>query len=268
MEELINKRVVHKSWGTGVITEASGKAVKVDFNGEVKKFIYPDAFKRFLVFEENNLQEKTDNLLEEKNKRKAEAKEAKERERRITQKLQQLEKIRLEKEKRSGRKEVRHQNPAFRCESVFIGDGVIRAGTDSRGKARRFRGLETNTLAILTAAGSGIGESNRMIIEVFLIDAAFEGNEYREGFVRSSPKYRIRLSSEEASGLRFWDYYKPVNTSGTAKWGTGLFRDVNDKAAARLLEDIAELKKNTEDEETARELYNYFYRIHKYTIEG
>ncbi|MGN0182585.1 MAG: hypothetical protein ACI4DP_09300 [Candidatus Ornithomonoglobus sp.] len=265
MEELINKRVIHKLWGTGVITEVFDKAVKVDFSGEIKKFIYPDAFKRFLVFEENNLQKKTDNLLEEKNNQKAAAKEAQERERRIAQKLQELEKFRREKEKRSGRKEVRHQNPAFRGESVLIGDGVIRAGADSRGKARRFRGLETNKLAILTAAGSGVGEANRIILEVFLIDVAFEGNEYREGFVKSSPKYRIRLSSEEASRLLFWDYFK---SAGTTKWGTGLFRDVDDKTAAKLLADIVDLKKDTDAEAAARELYNYFYRIHKYTIEG
>ncbi|MGN0162750.1 MAG: hypothetical protein ACI4EA_04085 [Candidatus Ornithomonoglobus sp.] len=265
MEELINKRVIHKLWGTGVITEASGKAVKVDFNGEIKKFVYPDAFKRFLVFEENNLQEKTDNLLEERNKREAEEKEAEERARRLAQKLQQLEKFRKEKEKRSGRREVRHDNPAFRCESVFTGDGVIRAGADSRGKARRFRGLEANKLAILTAAGMGIGESNRMILEVFLIDDVFEGNEYREGFVKSSPKYRIRLTGEEASRLRFWDYCK---SAGMVKWGTGLFRDVDDKTAAKLLEDIVRIKKDTEAEDTAKELYDYFYKIHKYTIEG
>ena len=265
MEELINKRVIHKSWGTGVITDASGKTVTVDFNGNLKKFIYPDAFKRFLVFEENNLQEKTDNLLEEKNNRQAAAKEAEERQRRIEQKLQQLERLRMEKEKKSGRKEVRHQNPAFRCESVFTGDGIIRAGSDSRGKARRFRGLETNKLAILTAAGSGVGEANRIIIEVFLIDVAFEGNEYREGFIKSSPKYRVRLSSEEAAELRFWDYFK---SGGTAKWGTGLFRDVDDETAAKLLRDIVKLKKNTDAEAAATELYNYFYRIHKYTIEG
>ncbi len=268
MEELINKKVIHKSWGTGVITEVSDKAVKVDFRGEIKKFIYPDAFRKFLVFEENNLQQKTDNLLEEKNRRRAEVKEAEERERRIAQKLLQLEKIRQEKAKKSGRREIKHENPAFRCESVFIDDGVIRAGVDSRGKARKFRGLEANQLAILTAADAGVGEANRMIFEVFLIDIVFEGNEYREGFVRSSPKYRIRLSSEEASGLRFWDYYKPVNASGSAKWGTGLFRDVDNKTAARLLKDIAELKKDTAAATVAKEMYEYFYKIHKYTIES
>lgn len=268
MNDLINKRVKHKAWGTGIITETAAKTVTVNFNGELKKFVYPDAFKCFLAFEEDNLQEAADSLLEEKQRKEKELREREERERILAEKRREIDRLKQEKRKKSGRKEIRRGNPAFRCERVFTGDGIVRAGADSRGNTRRFKGLEANRLAILTAAGAGLSEADRRIFGVFLIDDVFEGNVYREGFVKSSPKYRINLSSREARALRFWDYYRMTSPGSPAKWGAGLFRDMDDKTAARLLLDIMDLKKGTEEEKTASEMYDYFYRIHKYTIEA
>jgi hypothetical protein len=283
MKELINKRVRHKSLGSGIIADAKEKSIEVDFNGVLKKFIYPDAFKKFLVFEEDNLQEETDNLLEEKRKKAEEIRASEERERSLAERMQLMEKMRLDREKKAGRRSIKITNPAFKCtpctgKSGGIGmcticskDGepknsVLRAGIDSHGKPKRMKSIEPNSLAVLTSVCPEFREEERMIFSVFLVDETFLGNEYREGFVKSSPKYRVDLTSREAFGMRFYDYYKP-ETSGSVKWGAVAVKSIDDKTAANILKAIAELKVGTESETAAKELYDYFYRTHKYTIE-
>lgn len=43
-----NVKVVHKTFGEGTVTEQSGNYITVKFASAEKKFVYPDAFERFL----------------------------------------------------------------------------------------------------------------------------------------------------------------------------------------------------------------------------
>ena len=44
-----NVKVVHKTFGEGTVTEHSGNYITVKFATAEKKFVYPDAFERFLT---------------------------------------------------------------------------------------------------------------------------------------------------------------------------------------------------------------------------
>jgi len=46
-----NVRVIHKAFGDGIITEQVGNYITVKFSSVTKKFVYPDAFERFLTLE-------------------------------------------------------------------------------------------------------------------------------------------------------------------------------------------------------------------------
>ena len=45
---VIGKMVNHKTFGVGTVTELTDTIITISFRGTEKRFIYPDAFKRFL----------------------------------------------------------------------------------------------------------------------------------------------------------------------------------------------------------------------------
>jgi len=42
--DLLNKRVTHKTFGEGNIVEQDDSFITIDFNNDLRKFVYPDAF--------------------------------------------------------------------------------------------------------------------------------------------------------------------------------------------------------------------------------
>ena len=56
--ELINQNVIHPLYGTGIVIAFDGKNITVQFaNHEVKKFVYPTAFEKFIQAEDSIIQE-------------------------------------------------------------------------------------------------------------------------------------------------------------------------------------------------------------------
>lgn len=47
--ELLNLKVKHKVYGTGIITDASENYITVKFDSKNTKFLYPDSFEKFLT---------------------------------------------------------------------------------------------------------------------------------------------------------------------------------------------------------------------------
>ncbi|MBQ8974992.1 MAG: hypothetical protein IJ072_04625 [Oscillospiraceae bacterium] len=47
--DIYGQKVIHKVFGTGVISDLANATVTVDFNGEAKKFVYPQAFNGYLT---------------------------------------------------------------------------------------------------------------------------------------------------------------------------------------------------------------------------
>ena len=54
--DINGQTIRHRAFGSGVITKLAAGTVTVSFAGEEKKFIYPDAFKDFLVMDDKSLQ--------------------------------------------------------------------------------------------------------------------------------------------------------------------------------------------------------------------
>ncbi|MGN0386290.1 MAG: hypothetical protein ACI4EX_10455 [Lachnospiraceae bacterium] len=65
-DKLINRTVIHKSFGKGIIRSVDEKYLEVDFSerGKVSKFVYPSCFYGFLTLEECNLQAEIDAVVE------------------------------------------------------------------------------------------------------------------------------------------------------------------------------------------------------------
>lgn len=53
---LVNQKVKHKVFGTGVITEVSGNYLTINFAAKESKFVYSDAFEKFIVADDASVQ--------------------------------------------------------------------------------------------------------------------------------------------------------------------------------------------------------------------
>ena len=50
-----NIKVTHKTFGDGVVANRDGNYINVNFSGAVKRFVYPDAFEKFLTVEDESI---------------------------------------------------------------------------------------------------------------------------------------------------------------------------------------------------------------------
>lgn len=62
--DLLNMKVKHKAFGEGIITEVSDNYLIIKFAAKESKFVYPDAFEKFIVAEDASVQAE---ILEEIN---------------------------------------------------------------------------------------------------------------------------------------------------------------------------------------------------------
>ena len=69
---MIGKKVKHKTYGLGVITEFDNSSVTVKFAEKTTRFPYPDAFEKFLTLDNKSEQQ---NIINEIEKKKVEAEE-------------------------------------------------------------------------------------------------------------------------------------------------------------------------------------------------
>ena len=56
--DLLDIKVKHKVFGTGVITGVSGNYLTIKFAAKESKFVYPDAFEKFIVADDASIQAK------------------------------------------------------------------------------------------------------------------------------------------------------------------------------------------------------------------
>lgn len=70
--DLLDLKVKHKVFGIGVITGVSGNYLTIKFAAKESKFVYPDAFEKFIVADDASIQAK---IVEEINNAKLIAEE-------------------------------------------------------------------------------------------------------------------------------------------------------------------------------------------------
>lgn len=136
------------------------------------------------------------------------------------------------------------------------------AGTINHGKRAgtpiRMDKTAPDKLAVLTTRLPGSREEERIIFAVFIIHTAFDGDENEEGFVTSDPDCRIELKPDEAKRLLFWNYHSNAGNPESIKWGTGLYRYLDNIEALQILRDIVSVKEGKEDHSHALDVMNAF----------
>lgn len=160
------------------------------------------------------------------------------------------------------------ENDGVVCyESTMLRDwkayaGVVQSGKN-KGKPKKLARARKNSICVLTTRDPQTIEDTRYIFAVFLIDEFNAGNDIEEGYVSSNSKYKIKLSPKEAGKLLFWNYYANNSNPQNISWNSGLHRYVYNEQAAQILKDIVEIKKDTKDEDLAKEFLKYYCDINK-----
>ncbi|MDD4377876.1 MAG: hypothetical protein PHH48_07060, partial [Eubacteriales bacterium] len=69
---LKGKKVVHVKFGKGTVLEQVDNKIQIDFSGDVRKFQYPNTFKKFMKFDNDETQDQMEKVIDEIEKKKAE----------------------------------------------------------------------------------------------------------------------------------------------------------------------------------------------------
>lgn len=150
---------------------------------------------------------------------------------------------------------------SFVCyESQLLDSCKVMAGEDGDGKPRKIKSARRNSLAVLTTRLPNTKEAERIIFGVFIIDDVAEGNDLESGYVSTQSIDKITLTLEEAKSMKFWNYHANATGKVSTKWGSGLFRYMDDSQAVALLQDLVKIKQDALEAQLATDLLETFCR--------
>lgn len=345
MRDLVGEKVFYKTFGEGTVLSIENGRINIVLtkSGEVKTFIYPDAFKTFLSLEDNHMNNAVQEQINQKEqslRKKEEAEKRAENELRSAsirlntpthRPLERPAEKTLQSVKRTPSRKDAFYNAAFKCtycdggssetcigfkglcsdsnitnniktgrdwcntgelcmrrytgeytrsqyieaskqlitcyECKMLLDWKACAGTinhgDRAGTRLRIDKAAPDKLAVLTTRLPDSREEDRIIFAVFIIRTAYDGDPIEEGFVLSDPDYRIELKPDEAKKMLFWNYHVNNGNPKSIKWGTGLYRYMEDVEALQILRDIVKVKEGKEDYTHASDVMNAYIKRNK-----
>ncbi len=263
--DLINKQVTHETFGKGSVVNCDGSYIKIHFESGNKNFIYPDAFKNFLILSDQRVA----NIIEDKIQKKDEQRKA------TKLKLQKKRAFKREQNRLMRKKETVGYSEIFlKSQSVFwvepgeeelvfkewnIFAGAIKSG-QNKGEPRRLARINQNSACLITARGADNVEEGRQILGVFMVDKGFSGKRSLDGYIPAHSDYRIRLSDEESKKMLFWNYYKNRSFPQNIVWRSGRHRYFDNVWMARILQDIVDLRQEAEQKDAIKFL-EYFCKM-------
>ncbi len=252
--QIVGQTVKHKAFGQGTITNCSGNIVTVSFSQGDKRFIYPDAFIDFLTLQNKSVQNKIDILCNERLEAKAAYKQALKEEQKRRQRLQTL-------------KITPNSQAAFHLDikdlDTVFSTGAVSTGCylsgNSKGKPRVPSKLMPNSACLLTGRAPNAAETERRILGAFMVTDDFLGDLCKNGMVRCHERYKVTLPP--GVDLLYWDYFD--FTGPLPRWGSAAFRYVATGAMQRVLLDIREALRGSEQEAIIGEFYRHFSEINR-----
>jgi len=266
---LINEEVTHKVFGEGNIVDHDESVITIDFNEDIKKFVYPDVFGKFITLNDRNVAEALKKVLlkremEEALKRKRE--EEKERQASEQQRREKLKNPRIYESS-----QIVFWLDEEEKQSVFtdwqVSIGKVQSGKN-KGQLNRVARLRPNSAGLLTARESDQPETKRRILGLYMVNETFSGNLSKDGMVPPHGEFRIELTDEEAEKMLFWNYYVNKNYPHRTTWNSGKFRYFDNVWTAQILKDIIALKTDGEQIKEAKNFLEYFCQMNALDMEN
>lgn len=267
---LINEEITHKVFGEGNIVDHEDSIITIDFNEDIKKFVYPDAFEKFITL--NN--ESTAKTLKEiflKRKLKEEVLE-KERE-------EERERLMLEQQRREKMKNHRiHESSQIvfwldeeEQENIFTdwqaSTGEIQSGKN-KGQPNRATRLSTNSAGLLTARTPDQAETERQILGLYMVSETYSDNLIDDGMVPSDTTFRIELTDQEAEKMLFWNYYVNKSYPDRTTWNSGKYRYFDNEWTAQILKDIISIRTDEAQIKEAQDFLVHFCQLNALDLDN
>lgn len=254
--EIIGETLSHTKYGKGVVTNKEDKIITVIFQAGEKKFHFPEAFEKHLIFKSEKKQQLIHELVDELVKKREEQEMA------AMQKKEQQE--RLLSLKVQPNSQAVFGFIANEKEQVFstwtLSTGTYLSGK-SKGQPRIPSKMQINSACLLTECPKREPEENRRIIGAFMVKDTFEGAQCLDGKIQSHEKYRIRLTPSEE--LLFWNYF--ADDEKKNRWGTSEIKYFSNKTMQKILQDMTAAAASREQQMALEDFYQYFLKINKLT---
>jgi hypothetical protein len=260
---LINEEITHKVFGNGSIVDHDGSVITVDFTDGIKKFVYPDAFGKFIKLNNRNTAQALQKIIAKKEMEKEEL-ERKREEVKAQQALEQQRRENLKNYKIHESSQIVLWLDEEELQDVFTdwraSTGKVQNGKD-KGQPNKAARLRPNSACLLTARGSDQPETERRILGLYMIDEAFSGDLSDDGMISAHTKFRIKLTEQEAEKMLLWNYYINKNFPQRMSWNSGKFRYFDNVWTAQILKDIVGLRTDQEYIEQAENFLEYFCQM-------
>lgn len=252
--QLVGQAIKHKVFGTGIVVNKVDNILTICFPAGEKRFLFPDAFSKFLVLKDRNMQNKIQKMLAEKDAEKLaqqqilceeQARKDLLRSLKITPCSQAVFNIEYE--------DMQNADSAWSVSTGHYLSGY------SKGEPRTPDRLKPNSLCLLTHCGKDVPEQERRITGAFMVEEDFLGTLCPDGIVKAHDTFRIRLASQNR--FLFWPYFKEGPPA--KRWGNVAFKYFSNITARRILFDIKEALQNTNESEHMEQFYAYFCKINR-----
>lgn len=240
-----------------------------------KKFVFPDAFKKYLTLTDQRAADFVNQILQEKEQARKQKKLELEQKRKELEeeKALQREQQRLLELKRLIKNnkfhprsqiafwfETQDKDKVFTEWKAFA--GVVKSGA-KKGQPNRPIRLKHNSACLITTRAKGMPEKDRRILGVYMVKEHFTGKQCKDGYVPAHSKYRLQLSEQESKNMLFWNYYVNEKYPHNMTWNSGNYRYFDNVWMAQILKDIISLKKDPQEKELAQEFFNFFCKINR-----
>ncbi|MFD0943006.1 malate synthase [Savagea faecisuis] len=260
---LIDETVTHKVFGEGQIVEQDEKTITVNFDEDVKKFVYPDAFKSFIMLQDRDLSERLEETL--KKMRAEEARLEEKREKEFEQKMiQQQLRARLKNENVHESSQIVFWLNEEDDENIFedwtVFTGTVQSGK-KKGEPNRAARLRPNSMAVLTKRDAKEQEADRKIVGLFMVSETFIGSSNEDGFIPSHELFKIELTEEESEQMLFWNYYMNPRSPKRMAWNSGRYRYFDNVWGAQILRDVLNLRQDEEEQERLEAFFDYYCHL-------
>lgn len=260
---LINEEITHKVFGIGSIVDHDESIITIDFNDYIKKFIYPDAFEKFIKLNDRNTAKSLQKIFA-KEEMKKEALERKGEEVKAQQALEQQRREKLKNLKIHESSQIVLSLDEEEQQNVFndwqASTGKIQNGKN-KGQPNRVARLLPNSACLLTARESDQPETERRILGLYMVNETFFGDLSNDGMVPTHTEFRIKLTDQEAANILFWNYYINKKFPQRLTWNSGKYRYFDNICTAQILKDIIALRTDAEKILEAKNFLEYFCQM-------
>lgn len=264
--DLVDKKVMHRDFGKGNVISCDDSYIKISFESGIKRFIFPDAFGKYITLTDQGLADFISKKIQKK-----EDEHRKKILRLKNEKAKELQRLyALGQKKRVKNRKVHPElQSVFWCKAeeegkIFtewkISTGKIKSGA-GKGQPRRLARMNQNSACLLTKRKPDMLEEDRRIIGVFMVDGSFNGEFCQDGYIPAHREHRLRLSEQESEKMLFWNYYVNRRFPDTVTWNSGRQRYFDNVCMAQILRDIVSLKEGSREQEAAQLFFKYFCEI-------